>query len=102
MKRREFIAFIGGAAVWPSVAFALEPGSQPRIGFLGPTSPSVWNSFVAAFLQRMRELTELKRTGPLVDVILADHALFHLEADLRWIDLTSERLDELAKVIRAR
>jgi len=56
----------------------------------------------AAHLQRMRELTELKRTGPLVDVILADHALFHLEADLRWIDLTSARLDELAKVIRAR
>lgn len=56
----------------------------------------------AAHLQRMRELTELKRTGPLVDVILADHALFHLEADLRWIDLTSARLDELAEVIRAR
>jgi hypothetical protein len=50
----------------------------------------------------MRELTELKRTGPLVDVILADHALFHLEADLRWIDLTSARLSELAEAIRAR
>jgi DNA-binding PadR family transcriptional regulator len=56
----------------------------------------------SAHLQRMRELTELKRTGPLVDVILADHALFHLEADLRWIDLTSARLNELAEVIRAR
>jgi len=27
--------------------------------------------------------------------VLADHALFHLEADLRWIDLTTSRLDAL-------
>ena len=51
----------------------------------------------AAHLQRMRELTELKRTGDLVDALLADHGLFHLEADLRWIDLTAARLDELAE-----
>jgi DNA-binding PadR family transcriptional regulator len=54
----------------------------------------------AAHLRRMQELTELKRTGPLVDVLLADHALFHLEADLRWIDLTSARLAELAEAVR--
>jgi hypothetical protein len=48
----------------------------------------------------MRDLTELKRTGPLVDALLADHALFHLEADLRWIDLTSARLTELAAAVR--
>ncbi len=51
-------------------------------------------------MRRMQELTELKRTGPLVDVLLADHALFHLEADLRWIDLTSVRLKELAEAVR--
>jgi DNA-binding PadR family transcriptional regulator len=56
----------------------------------------------AAHLQRMRELTELKRTGPLVDTLLADHGLFHLEADLRWIDTTSARLTELAEVVRNR
>jgi DNA-binding PadR family transcriptional regulator len=55
----------------------------------------------AAHLQRMRELTELKRTGELVDALLADHGLFHLEADLRWIDLTTARLDALAEVVRA-
>jgi DNA-binding PadR family transcriptional regulator len=53
----------------------------------------------AAHIRRMQELTELKRTGALVDVLLADHALFHLEADLRWIDLTSARLAELAALI---
>jgi DNA-binding PadR family transcriptional regulator len=56
----------------------------------------------AAHLQRMRELTELKRTGPLVDALLADHGLFHLEADLRWIDVTSARLTELAEMVRTR
>jgi DNA-binding PadR family transcriptional regulator len=55
----------------------------------------------AAHLQRMRELTELKHTGNLVDALLADHGLFHLEADLRWIDLTAARLDALATVVRS-
>ncbi|HEY7173514.1 MAG TPA: PadR family transcriptional regulator, partial [Micromonosporaceae bacterium] len=44
----------------------------------------------------------VKRTGHLVDTMLADHALFHLEADLRWIDLTSARLTDLAEVVRNR
>jgi len=53
----------------------------------------------AAHLQRMRELTELKRNGALVDALLADHGLFHLEADLRWIDMTAARLGALAQVV---
>ena len=53
-----------------------------------------------AHLQRMRELTELKRTGGLVDTLLADHGLFHLEADLRWIDITEARLPALAELVR--
>ena len=55
----------------------------------------------AAHLQRMRELTEIKRTGDPVDALLADHGLFHLEADLRWIDLTAARLDALAEAVRS-
>jgi DNA-binding PadR family transcriptional regulator len=54
----------------------------------------------AAHLQRMRELTEIKRTGGTVDALLADHGLFHLEADLRWIDLTAARLAALAAEVR--
>jgi DNA-binding PadR family transcriptional regulator len=53
-----------------------------------------------AHLRRMRELTEVKRTGGLVDGLLADHGLFHLEADLRWIDTTAARLGVLAEVVR--
>ena len=54
----------------------------------------------AAHMNRMRELTEIKRTGGLVDALLADHGLFHLEADLRWIELTTARLAALAKEVR--
>jgi DNA-binding PadR family transcriptional regulator len=53
----------------------------------------------AAHLQRMRELTELRRTGGVVDSLLADHGLFHLEADLRWIDVTAARLETLAEAV---
>jgi len=53
----------------------------------------------AAHLQRMRELTEVKRSGDLIDALLADHGLFHLEADLRWIDTTAARLDALRKEV---
>src|SRR5580658_4666481 len=54
----------------------------------------------ATHLHRMRELTELKRSGGMVDALLADHGLFHLEADLRWIDITEARLPALAEVVR--
>ena len=54
-----------------------------------------------AHLQRMRQLTELKRSGTSIDALLADHGLFHLEADLRWIDLTAARLDSLAAAVRS-
>jgi len=54
-----------------------------------------------AHLRRMRELTTLKREGDLVDALLADHGLFHLEADLRWIDMTAIRLPALAEVVQS-
>lgn len=53
-----------------------------------------------AHLQRMRELTELKQHGNMVDTLLADHGLYHLEADLRWIDHTAARLSALALAVR--
>jgi putative tryptophan/tyrosine transport system substrate-binding protein len=56
MRRRQFIALIGGATVWP-VAGLAQRQSNPTIGFLGATTPVIWSSFVAAFIQRMRELS---------------------------------------------
>ena len=53
----------------------------------------------AAHLRRMRELTQLKQGDDPLDVLLADHSLYRLEADLRWIDHTAARLDSLAKAV---
>jgi len=69
---------------------------------LGRPADAYLDTQRAAHLQRMRELTELKRSGNLMETLLADHGLFHLEADLRWIDVTSARLSALAEMVRAR
>jgi DNA-binding PadR family transcriptional regulator len=55
----------------------------------------------AAHLRRMRELTDMKQHGTMVDTLLADHGLYHLEADLRWMDHTAARLGILAEEVRA-
>jgi DNA-binding PadR family transcriptional regulator len=66
---------------------------------LGQPAEAYLDAQRAAHLQRMRELTELKQQGALVDMLLADHGLLHLEADLRWMELTAARLTELADVV---
>jgi DNA-binding PadR family transcriptional regulator len=55
----------------------------------------------AEHLVLMRELTRRKASGDLAEQLLCDHALFHLEADLRWLELTVARLDELAGEVAA-
>ncbi|MUL41707.1 PadR family transcriptional regulator [Streptomonospora sp. PA3] len=52
-----------------------------------------------AHLKTMRELTRRKAGGDLAEQLICDHALFHLEADLRWLELTAARLDELAEKV---
>ncbi|MDO4888032.1 MAG: PadR family transcriptional regulator [Actinomycetaceae bacterium] len=49
----------------------------------------------AEHMARMRELTKARQHASLKNVLMIDHALFHIEADLRWIDLTSSRIGEL-------
>jgi DNA-binding PadR family transcriptional regulator len=51
----------------------------------------------AEHMARMREYTALKRDADIAHILIYDYALFHIEADLRWIDLTSARLLELRK-----
>ena len=55
----------------------------------------------AEHLRLMRELTRRKSTGDLADQLIGDHAQFHLDADLRWLELTAARLDLLATQIRS-
>jgi len=53
----------------------------------------------AAHLWRMRELTATRRSGSLPEVLLADYALFHLEADIRWLDMTAARIAQLEQQV---
>lgn len=55
----------------------------------------------SAHLTRMRELTAIKsdEQATLSDRLSADYAIAHLDADLRWIDDTAQRLQALAKEV---
>lgn len=52
-----------------------------------------------AHLERMRALTAIRRDAGIPVALLADYALFHLEADLRWLELTAARLGKLAEAV---
>ena len=53
----------------------------------------------SAHIARMRDLTARRRAGDLGDTLVTDYALFHLEADLRWIELTASRLAQLREEV---
>jgi DNA-binding PadR family transcriptional regulator len=48
-----------------------------------------------AHLSRIRELTGLRRSSSPATALLADYAIFHLEADLRWLDVSAARIDDV-------
>jgi putative ABC transport system substrate-binding protein len=55
MRRRDFIAIVGGAAaVWPVATRAQQPG-LPLVGFLGSETADLWESRVRAFRQGLSE-----------------------------------------------
>jgi putative ABC transport system substrate-binding protein len=82
MKRRAFITLIGGAAVWPLAARTQQPDKLPTIGFLGGSTPSAASQWIAAFVQRLRELGWIDgRT---------------IAIEYRWMEGRTERAGEIA------
>jgi putative tryptophan/tyrosine transport system substrate-binding protein len=82
LKRRDFIALLGGAAAWPLPARAQQAGKLPTIGFLGSTTPAAQSQLTAAFVQRLRELGWIE--GQTVTI------------EYRWAEGRSERFAEFA------
>lgn len=54
------------------------------------------------YLDRMRQLTAARGTADLVDRLVGDYEIAHLQADLEWIELAGGRLSELASQLRTR
>jgi putative tryptophan/tyrosine transport system substrate-binding protein len=83
MRRREFLGLAGSAAAaWPLAARAQQAGTLPTIGFLGTTSPAAMSLWIAAFVQRLRELGWAEgRT---------------IAIEYRWADGRPERYPEIA------
>jgi DNA-binding PadR family transcriptional regulator len=67
----------------------------------GRSAAEVLDTQRGTHLKAMRELTARKTGGDLADQLICDHALFHLEADLRWLELTTARLDDLGEQVLA-
>ena len=83
IRRREFIALLGGATVaWPLAAQAQQPAKLPTIGLLGAATLLVESQRVAAFVQRLRELGWTEGRTVAIEV--------------RWADGRTERFVEIA------
>jgi putative ABC transport system substrate-binding protein len=55
VRRREFIAVLGGATLcWPLIARAQQP-AMPVVGYLGSASPDAWATRLQAFHQGLSE-----------------------------------------------
>jgi putative tryptophan/tyrosine transport system substrate-binding protein len=82
MRRREFIAALGSAAVaWPLAARAERSGKLPTVGVLG-SDATAWHPWTVAFVERLRELGWIEgRT---------------IAFEYRWSQARPERAAELA------
>ena len=82
MRRRNFIALLGSAAVaWPLAARAQESDKRPTIGLLGADAAG-WRPWTDAFVARLRELGWIE--GRTVAI------------EYRWTEGRPERVAEIA------
>jgi len=78
MRRREFMALVGGAAAWP---LAVDAQQLPVIGYLGSTTPSIDRPRAAAFVKRLSELGWVNDRN--------------VRIELRWAEASAERARQI-------
>jgi hypothetical protein len=81
VKRREFIAALGGASAWPLAAHAQKP-AMPVIGFLQSSAPDMNSDYLRAFRQGLKEAGFVEGES----VVIA----------YRWAEDEADRLPALA------
>jgi len=81
MRRREFIALVGGAAAWP-LPLSAQP-AMPVIGLLGSQSAAEWAHLVAAFREGLREIGYVEGQNAAIEY--------------RWAEGHYDRLPQLAE-----
>jgi ABC-type uncharacterized transport system substrate-binding protein len=81
VRRREFIAMLGGAAAWP-VAARAQQAAMPVIGYLYTGAPEASTTWVAAFRKGLTEVGFSEGRN--------------VEIEFRWANNEPERLPELA------
>jgi putative ABC transport system substrate-binding protein len=84
MRRRDFIALLGGAAAWPVAARAQQPTTRvPRIGWLVTGDPTSYRFSLAAFRDGLRALNYIEGQS--------------IAIEYRWAEGVVDRLSELAR-----
>ena len=82
MRRRKFITFLGGAAAWPIAVRAQQPVKLPIIGLLGSSTALIESQRVAAFVQRLHQLSWIENRNVVIEY--------------RWAEGRQERFAEIA------
>src|SRR5262249_6517047 len=81
MRRREFIAALGGAATWPLAAGAQQP-AMPVVGYLDASSPGASSPRVAIFRRGLAEAGYVEGRNVAIEY--------------RWAEGRYDRLPEMA------
>jgi len=86
MKRREFLALLGGTAAWPIMGHAQTLHKIPRIGMISSGNRATYGRHVEAFRERLKELGYVERQT--------------IALEVRWAEGSVNRMPLLALTAR--